>query len=517
LSTSPRTLPRLPVLLLLLSGSLMAQSGSPWPFGVTGRISLSAKDAWNLGILGAKARDADAKPGVQTAGRRVVFRGRQENGGDAGPTRLRVDILFPGGPAEKAGLELGDVIVGVRGGPAFAKGSLAPLAKALTKAESSKGRITLIVERNGKRLELVVKLGKKNRDIAKPTSIKGRRIVLDRALRWLAEQQVQDGGFPETLSARNGAIVQACLAGLAWMSGGSSLRTGRYRDNIDRAAKFVMRYVSEPERFPGGSAGGPSWDQTNWGHVHAAIFLAELEARSNSGIVRRELTRICDIIAKRMEKSGGYAHGPGGPNALGYLELNIMTGLALSGLGCARKAGIKLDLNVAKKVMAYLETSGSADGGVAYSGKPGQKGQGNIGRTAAAWLGARNLGLGRTKWGQKMGSYVASHSDDVLNGHASLMQHILLAGVAAQAAGTTATSKFWEKMRRDLVLARAPDGSLQPRPWHESLAMGSNSDVSFGQVWTTAAWAIVLGCDPKTTSKGGLPVWLGRTKPRGRR
>ena len=39
--------------------------------------------------------------------------------------------------------------------------------------------------------------------------------------------------------------------------------------------------------------------------------------------------------------------------------------------------------------------------------------------------------------------------------------------------------------------------------------MGSNSDVTFGQVWTTAAWAVVLGCEPVKEGRPGLPFWMG--------
>jgi hypothetical protein len=109
-----------------------------------------------------------------------------------------------------------------------------------------------------------------------------------------------------------------------------------------------------------------------------------------------------------------------------------------------------------------------------------------------------------------MGGYVKRHVAEVLGGHASLMQHIQLAGVAAHAAGNGTVREFWKSCERDLVLARAPDGSLQPRPWHESLSMGSNSDVTFGEVWTTAAWAMVLASETPRDKSRGFPAWFGR-------
>jgi len=162
-----------------------------------------------------------------------------------------------------------------------------------------------------------------------------------------------------------------------------------------------------------------------------------------------------------------------------------------------------------------LSESGSGDGGVAYSHVSGQRGMGNIGRTAGAWLGFRTLGLRSHPWCRKMRGYVERHVDAVLGGHASLMQHVQLAGVASQAVGKAGRKKYWQTMQRDLVLARAPDGSFQPRPWHETLSMSTNSDVTFGEVWTTASWTVVLACEPDKRMPG-LPAWTGAPKGRKR-
>jgi hypothetical protein len=196
-------------------------------------------------------------------------------------------------------------------------------------------------------------------------------------------------------------------------------------------------------------------------------------------------------------------------NALGYIELNILAGYVISGLSLAEQAGCKVDKQVVDKLLGYCQESAGDDGGVGYSTGEGQKGMGNIGRTAGTWLGARGLGRGQDAFPQRMEQYVRDNVGKVLDGHASLQQHILLAGLAAAALGGDADKAYWNSgMRRDLLLARAPDGSFQPRPWHESLLMGSNTDVSMGEVWSTASWAIVLGAfgDAKTS---GLPGWCG--------
>ena len=502
-------------ILTLWCPTLFAQGGyderdakKDWPFGPQERFSRGG-DWFNLGLIGAKVdEDGTKDPGAPASGQQS-FSGSGDDGNDKGPERPRIRTLFPNGPGERAGLKRGDIILKVNDREFGKQGSLQSIAKALTNAEAKKGSLKLTVEREGekKSLTIVIKIKKAGSFAAKPTVGKGRRAIVDNALQFLADQQQDDGGFKQTLSGNNGAIIQTCLAGLAWIGGGSDLRSGRYKTNLDKALSFVIRNIDAVSPF-GDRPEGANWNQTNWSYVHAAIFLAELHNKSKSPRCKKELERVVAEIIKRQEKSGGWAHGPGGPNALNYLELNIMTALAMSGLGCARRAGAEVSEEAVTKAMNYIEESGKS-GGVGYSTANGQKGQGNIGRTAGCWLGAQALGLKRHPHTNKMKSFVQRHVDRVLEGHASLMQHILLAGVAASSLGPKGTNTYWKQMERDLILARSPDGSLQPRPWHESLQMKSNSDVSFGEVWTTAAWAIVLVSDPKENKKGGLPLWTG--------
>jgi hypothetical protein len=499
------------VALCLLAGPLYAKDQGAWPFGAGTDMRSRGRDLYNLGLLGAKASDADAQPAptqMQGGGRRS---GAVQAGGDEGPARFRIEILYPEGPAAKAGLAVGDVILGV-GRSAFKESSLAELAKALLKAESGKGVVTLFVGRQGaeKGEKVAVPIPTGGKAMAKPTKGPGRTQIVDAGLAWLARRQGGDGGYAQTLSGINGAVVQAALAGLAWLAGGSDLKSGPYKDNVAAAAKFVAANAGNKMSMGGAPGrGGANWDQTNWGYAHAAIFLGELQARTPDEEVRRALMECGKALAERQEATGGWAHGPGGPNALGYVELNIVTGLSLAGLGLAQQAGYRVPQEVLDLAEAYLKASSGGDGGVGYSSQGGQRGQGNIGRTAIAWLGYLTLGLGKGGWGAKMKKWVGRNAGDIFGGHASLMQHILLAGVAAHAQGGKAKSAYWAAALPSMTLARAPDGSFQPRPWHETLSMGSNSDVTFGEVWTTAAWTIVLASEPEKGVRPGLPYWMG--------
>ncbi len=480
-----------------------------WPFGKS--TGFKKLDAFNLGLIGAKGMDAaKPKPDLNAPPRGGMQRSEAQEGGDEGPNRLRIDVLFPGGPAAKAGIQSGDVLIGI-GTRAFSDGCVEPLAKALLKAEVSKGEVTLLVKRDGKTMKVKVEIPKKGTDAKKPHKGKARARIVGGALEWLKGQQQADGSFKETLSGKNGAVVLTALAGLAWLGAGSDLKNGPYSDNVARAAQWVAKAVKDTSSpFGKAKPGAPSWNQWNWGWAHAAIFLGELHKRTPDATVLDGLTFCAMRLVETQEQSGGWAHGPGGKNALDYLELNIVTGLALCGLGCAKQNGFDVPESTIEKAEQYLKAS-SSGGGVGYSAGPGQRGSGNIGRSAGCWLGYRALGQ-KSKFGKSLGSWTKRNCGAIFGGHASLMQHIFLAGVAANAAGTGAKKDFWKAALPSFVLARAPDGSFQPRPWHETLSMGSNSDVTFGEVWTTATWTIILVADRKAFK--GFPVWLGDSRLR---
>lgn len=481
-----------------------------WPFGATQELR-TGRDLYNLGCLGAKAQIPGTPPPSEPAsGRRSTSIGANPDPKDEGPKALEIVTLLPGGPAESAGLQVGDIVIAANGTKFDKTGSYAALAKALAGAlaDPEGDVVELRVERPGEKsvLELEVALEGLGKALAKPSSPEARALLAQRARSWLRERQEPNGGFAETLSGTTGAVVQTSLAGLAWIAGGSNLEDGPDHEAVANAREFLRANLDEMKsRFNDGG----NWNQENWGWAHAAIFLGELHHHSPSPELLAQLQSCADHLLEYQESSGGWAHGPGGANALGYTELNIVSGLALSGLGLARRAGCTVDDRAIERAAKYIADS-SGGGGVGYSTKEGQVGQGNIGRSAAAWLGYTNLGLEKDPQYKQMTKYVKRSIGDVLDGHASLMQHILLAGVAAAAQGGATEKNYWSSVETMMLLAHAPDGSFQPRPWHESVSTGSNSDVTFGEVWTTAAWAIVLSAAPSKDGTTGLPAWCGR-------
>lgn len=510
-------MPRLLLVLFSLTFVVVGQKTGPapsrWPFGkADARFASDGFDLWNLGVLGAKACDADNPPKERTAGRQA-FRSGGDKSADDGPRRLRVDALFPAGPAETGGLKLGDVIIGVNGTP-FAKHSMPAMAEALSKAEANKEKpvVTLMLEGvGGKPKTLAIRIPV-DPESANPAQPAARAKIAKKALAYLASKQASNGGYPETLSGENGAVVQASMAGLCWLAAGSAPGKGTYAENVEKARDFVVATLFKADEMQTMSRDA-NWNQTHWRLTYGMMFLAECEARSPSSAVKTALQEGVVRLEAAQIDSGGFGHGPGGANALGYIELNIVGGLVLKALGAAKAVGCKVDDVKARKLLRYLEASGGGDGGVGYSTAQGQKGDGNIGRTAVSWLGALQCAP-QDPFTAKLKAFSERNIGDVLGGHASYLQHVSFAGLAACALSPETEKTFIAATTRDLTLNRAPDGSIQPRPWHETVLMGSNSDVSVGDVWSTACQLLPLVARVPKTGPGGLPVTLGTLKPK---
>lgn len=498
----------LPALCSLIPSPVAAQrQAERWPFGTSlGEAGpLQRRDLLNLGLMGLKCWDADRPvPDPNDANRRrIASRDRRRRAFD--PVRLRVEAVLAGGPADRAGVRIGDIIVGINGQP-FRAGSREALTKALVRAEAETGRVQLQLVRGRQRLERRLRIKKRGATAARPEQGKQARWILDQALAFLVSRQQGDGGYPATLCGKNGQVVQTSLAGLAFLAAGSSPRRGPHKAQIQAALRFVQSHLLAPEAIDQGAA----WDQTNWALVYAILFVSECQVRSRQRRLQKFLAEHTELLCRRQQASGGFAHGATATvNALGYLELNILGGFALAALGSARQAGCEVDQDIVKGLIAYLEASSGSDGGVGYSTRPGQKGRGNIGRTGIAWLGARALGWQENAFVRRMGEYCEGHVAAAHEGHASLMQHTLVAGLCARVVGAKAQRRFWVQHASDLCLARCPQGSLQPRPWDESLHLQRNSDVSVGEVWTTASWALLLACQEDGKGRGLQALGVG--------
>lgn len=400
---------------------------------------------------------------------------------------FRLGVVAEDGPAARAGLVVGDAIVSLGGKKLPGKGDpVLRLHAAVEAAEAKSGALKAVVVRKG---------GSKKETLTIPVEVLGPyarreadcarlKAIRDRAVDFLVTQQSRDGSFPTQLGGDNGLVVVSSLAGLALLgAGGHDDAVAKCRDWVCARAGAESRY--ERMRPPGGA----NWNQSNWQLGYAPFFLT---AFAQDRKVREKLVEIAARLAKNQEATGGYAHGPGGPNALDYLELEIVSNYALAALGLIRDAGIAVDEEKVSSGIAYI-VSCTSGGGVSYSTRRGQFGAGDPGRTAGAWFAMHRNARGRSKTARQMLKYFAREMDKLPTGHVSPTMHILAGAIASRyGGGSKLWTKFWREYRPYIMSTRLHGGAFGARPTAETRALRSNTDRTLGAVWTTASFVIVL-------------------------
>lgn len=466
-----------------------------------------------LGALALAALAAVAQPvAAQTP---PGFGGPVEDWHNLGALGLGVDVdgaalvvkkVLPG-PAQQAGIREGDRLEQV-GGAALRADGPGPVLQVVADVERAEAArkaapVVLGVRRGGGEPQQVPvdvpRLGAHAKTC--PDKCKKCQAIVEAGVAFLARQQQGDGCFPTDLGGKTGKVVVTSLGGLALLAAGASPAPG---GPLDRALGYVMNHIGKAEASPfGARPGGGNWNQENWELGYGLMFLAEMARRTRRADVKARCAEVVAHIERNQEQSGGWAHGPGGPNALGYLELEIVGNYLLLGLGAAKKLGLAVDADRVGRAFAWIEQTAGPDGGVGYSPRPGQKGHGDPGRTAGAIVAFAALGAQKAPFFDKMCGYFGAKLGDLPEGHVSPAMHLLAGAMAARVLGRP-WDAYHDRYRLLLAAQRRPDGSFSSMPTRESRSLRSNSDLTVGPCWTTASYVLILALDPER-----LPLLLG--------
>jgi len=425
---------------------------------------------YNLGPLGARAE-------VVPKNQRPTYKL------STGQSALTVVSVVDGQPGQLAGLAAGDVILGTAAGIFTDKlDPVYQLAAAIEPlfARPKVGTLALSVWRGGKVIPLSVSLG--------GHGPKWADTLADASLTYLVGQQDSDGSFPSAMISNNAKVAVTALSGLALIAA-EGIR-GPRASAIALAKDYLLTAAGvENERAGGGLGGAGNWSQVNWSLGYGTLFLAEYAAQTQDPAVLARLAELCQQIAKNQETNGGWAHGPGGPNALGYTDFAAVTNVVLAGYGAAGKVKVALAPTVIAKATSYLVATASGDGGIGYSQRDGQRGMGDPGRTAATMFAFAMTGQTGNPFFGRMASYFKRHLAEVPEGHASPVYHFGFGALGAYEAGLE--RDFLAVFRPELLMARNADGSFAPRPSQEQKMMRSSSDGSMGACWTTGSYLLV--------------------------
>ena len=180
-------------------------------------------------------------------------------------------------------------------------------------------------------------------------------ITLGLVWRWLGNQHA-DGSFG-TGSYRNNIAVTS-VAGLAFMSSGSSPGRGPYGPQIDKALVFVMDNTS-PSGFiavAASSTHGPMYS-----HGFGTLFLAEAYGMTHRPEIREKLQKAVRLIVDSQNIEGGWRYQPRKADA----DLSV-TICQINALRAARNAGLFVPKETVDACIRYVKQAQNADGGFRY-------------------------------------------------------------------------------------------------------------------------------------------------------
>jgi hypothetical protein len=210
------------------------------------------------------------------------------------------------------------------------------------------------------------------------------RKAVRKGLEWLAKAQHRDGHW-EAMGGQF-PVAMTGISAMALLMEGSTLREGKYKDNIRRAADWLMAHSS-----PNGMIGSPNMPGESgrymYGHGFGTLFLSCVVGEEDDGDRRRRLVDILERAVKfscsaQTNRGGwGYVSAREGSN----FDEGSVTITQVQALRAARNAGIAVPQEGIKMAQKYLHDSTNAQGGVVYSLGAGHAGgQGRPALTAAA-------------------------------------------------------------------------------------------------------------------------------------
>jgi len=195
-------------------------------------------------------------------------------------------------------------------------------------------------------------------DLITPAAAK----AIERGLTLLAARQDEEGSFGAGGYSRNVAVCG--LAGMAFMSAGSTPGRGPYGRQVERCVDFILANTQESGfiNVPTASSHGPMY-----GHGFATLFLAECYGMTMRSDIREKLSKAVQLIVNTQNSEGGWRYQPQ------RREADISVTIAqIMALRAARNAGLFVPRETIDRCTEYVKRSQNADGGFMYMLQGGQ-------------------------------------------------------------------------------------------------------------------------------------------------
>jgi hypothetical protein len=188
-----------------------------------------------------------------------------------------------------------------------------------------------------------------------------------RGLDWLAKNQDKNEGC-WSANGEYYAPAMTGFAGMCFLMEGSTLREGKYKENLRKAVEWFLKRAQPSGllvdvRLPR-EAG-----HYMHGHGYALLFLASIYGEEDDERRRSQLER---VLIKAVEFCGKAQTSRGGWGYVTAIDGNdfdegSVTITQLQGLRAARNAGIKVPKSIIDKAVKYLRDCTTPRGGIIYS------------------------------------------------------------------------------------------------------------------------------------------------------
>jgi len=288
----------------------------------------------------------------------------------------------------------------------------------------------------------------RNSDTAKLMTPEAKTAV-KRALAWLADRQHNDGSFG-TGNLRGNVAVTA-LAGMAFMSGGSTPNRGPYGSQVNRVVDYLMEQTEQSGFIINRKAlsQGPMY-----GHGFATMFLAECYGMSPRVELRQKLAAAVKLIVDSQNDEGGWRYWPGKPDA--DVSVTICQVMALR---AARNAGLHVPKETIDRCVNYVKKCQNPDGGFMYTLRGREKSL--FPRSAASVVALYSAGVYKGPEIEKgldyLMQFIPGNRQARRSGHYYYGQYY--AAVAMWQAGGARWRKWYPAARDDLLARRVTDAT----------------------------------------------------------
>jgi hypothetical protein len=203
---------------------------------------------------------------------------------------------------------------------------------------------------------------------------------VERGLEWLKRTQAPDGHW--AAQGTNYRVAMTSLAGMCFLMEGSSLKEGKYSEQIRKAVEWLINPArQQPSGLIADSRNPGDFGSYMHGHGYATLFLAcaigEEEDKEQREKLEKAVKKASDFISKAQTNRkhrkpegkeveiGGWGYTSATDN--NNFDEGSVTITQLQALRAARNAGVEVSKATMDKAVAYLEACTTPKGGLIYS------------------------------------------------------------------------------------------------------------------------------------------------------